>query len=174
LYRKSLEEKHQHARDSLDHFRQAAKEQREQEARKHGQEVLYLQGEVAAANKALITKQNEATAAHQECSRLLAELNLSNAQLHAAIEDARGLRKKDGDLQHAQKVLEERGRDLVVQQALAKSHEESNEVLKSQVDSLTARAQQLEIQLAAATASLEAQKSVVASFAQRLRPVSTG
>jgi subfamily B ATP-binding cassette protein HlyB/CyaB len=37
-----------------------------------------------------------------------------------------------------------------------------------------ARAQNLEIQLAAATASLEAQKSVVASFAQRLGGVSTG
>jgi hypothetical protein len=174
LHRKSLEEKHQHARDSLEHFRQSAKEQREQEARKHGQEVLYFQGEVANANKALVTKQNEATAAHQECSRLLAELNQSNAQLHAAKEDARGLRKKDADLQHAQKMLEERGRDLVVLQALAKSHEESNLALKSQVELLTARAQQLEIQLAAATASLEAQKSVVASFAKQLGAVSRG
>lgn len=168
LHRQSLEEKHQHARDSLEHFRQSAKEQREQEARKHGQEVLYLQGEVGSVTKALAIKQNEATAAHQECSRLLAELNQSNAQLHTAKEDVRGLRKKDGDILHAQRVVEERGRDLVVQQALAKSLEESNAVLKSQVESLTARAQQLELQLVAATASLEAQKSVVASFAQRL------
>jgi uncharacterized protein YutE (UPF0331/DUF86 family) len=168
LHRQSLEEKHQHARDSLEHFRQLSKEQREQDARKHGQEVLYLQGEVSIANKALASKQKETTSAHKECSRLLAELNLSNAQLHAAIEEARGLRKREGDLLHAKKVLEDRGRDLVVQQVLAKSHEESNLALKSQVESLAARAQNLEIQLAAATASLEAQKSVVASFAQRL------
>jgi hypothetical protein len=174
LHRQSLEEKHQHARDSLEHFRQSSKEQREQDARKHGQEVLYLQGEVSTANKALATKQNEATVAHKECSRLLAELNLSNAQLHAAMEEARGLRKKDGDLQHAQRALEKRGRDLVGQQALAKSHEESNLALKSQVESLAARAQNLEIQLAVATASLEAQKSVVASFAQRLGAESAG
>ncbi len=174
LHRQSLEEKHQHARDSLEHFRQSAKEQREQESRKHGQEVLYLQGEVGTANKALAAKQNEATAAHQECSRLLAELNQSNAQLHAAKEEARGLRQKDGDLLHAQRIVDERGRDLVVQQALAKSLEESNLLLKSQLESLAARAQQLEIQLAAATASLEAQKSVVASFAQRLGASSPG
>ncbi len=174
IYRKSLEEKHQHARDSLEHFRQSAKEQREQEGRKHGQEILYLQGEVATANKALATKQNEATVAHQECSRLLAELNQSNAHLHAAKEDVRGLRKRDGELQHAQNMLEERGRDLVVQQALAKSLEESNAALKSQLELLTARAQQLEIQLAVAEASLDAQKSVVASFAQRLGPVAAG
>lgn len=174
LHRQSLEEKHLHARDSLEHFRQSSKEQREQEARKHGQEVLYLQGEVSTVNKALTLKQNEATAAHQECSRLLAELNQSNAQLHAAKENVRNLTKKDGDLQHAQKVLEERARELVVQQALATSLEESNAALKSQLELLAARAQQLEIQLAVATASLDAQKSVMASFAQRLGPVSVG
>lgn len=174
LYRQSLEEKHQHARDSLEHFRQSSKDQREQEARKHGQEVLYLQGEVGSVNKALATKQNEATTAHQECSRLLAELNLSNTQLHAAKEEARGRRRKDGDLLHAQRTLEERGRDLVVQQALAKSLEGSNAILKSQVESLTAKSQQLELQLVAATASLDAQKSVVASFAQQLGAVLPG
>ena len=168
LHRQSLEEKHQHARESLEHFRQSAKEQREQEARKHGQEVLYLQGEVANANKALTAKQKEATAAHQECSRLLAELNQSNALLHAAKEDARGKRESDGELQHAQKMLDERTRDLAVQQALVKSLEASKAVLKSQVESLTAGTQQLEIQLATATASLETQTSVMAAFAQRL------
>lgn len=174
LHRQSLEEKHQHARDSLDHFRQSAKEQREQESRKHGQDVLYLQGEVASANKAPATKQNEATAAHQECSRLLAELNQSNAQLHAAKEEVRGLRQKDGDLLHAQRMLDERGRDLVVQQSLVQSLEESNLLLKSHVESGVARAQQLEIQLAVATASLKAQKSIVASFAKQLGAVLPG
>ena len=75
---------------------------------------------------------------------------------------------------HAQKVLEERGKDLVLKQALAKSLEESNAALKSQLELLTARAQQMEIQLAVAEASLDAQKSVVASFAQRLGPVVAG
>ena len=100
--------------------------------------------------------------------------NYINAKLHFAIDDARGLRKRDGDLQHPQKVLEVGGRGLLVRQVLAKSLEDASLALKSWVESLTARAQHLKTQLASATAALEAQKSVVASFAQRLGPLLEG
>jgi predicted nucleic acid-binding Zn-ribbon protein len=45
-HRLSLEEKHQHARDALEHFRSAAKEQREQDQRQSEQQIQFLQGEL--------------------------------------------------------------------------------------------------------------------------------
>ncbi len=48
--RRSLEQKHQHAYEALEHFRQAAKEQRDQENRQHEQQVQYLQSELKALN----------------------------------------------------------------------------------------------------------------------------
>ncbi|WP_374368391.1 DNA-binding protein, partial [Stutzerimonas sp.] len=42
-HRQSLEEKHQHARQALEHFRESTKEQRDQDQRKHEQQVQYLQ-----------------------------------------------------------------------------------------------------------------------------------
>lgn len=70
--RQSQEEKHKHAHESLEHFRQSVKEQREQENRKHEQHAQFLQNEFRHLNQALTLKQHEATNAHQENARLLA------------------------------------------------------------------------------------------------------
>jgi hypothetical protein len=50
-HRVSLEEKHQHAREALEHFRTAAKEQREQDQRQFEQQIQFLQGELRAAKE---------------------------------------------------------------------------------------------------------------------------
>ncbi|MFP5445697.1 MAG: DNA-binding protein, partial [Betaproteobacteria bacterium] len=59
-HRQSLEEKHQHARQALEHFRESTKEQRDQDQRKHEQQVQYLQAELRTVNETLATKQQEA------------------------------------------------------------------------------------------------------------------
>jgi len=64
----SLEEKHTHAWDSLEHFRTASREQRDREARQHEQQLQYLQREVAQAAEALTGKHSELRAALQEAS----------------------------------------------------------------------------------------------------------
>ena len=45
-HRRSLEEKHAHARDSLEHYRQSVKEQRDQDQRRHEQQIQQLQAEL--------------------------------------------------------------------------------------------------------------------------------
>ncbi|WP_369929430.1 DNA-binding protein [Xanthomonas sp. NCPPB 2632] len=66
----SVETKHQQARDALDHFRLASKEQREIEARQHEQGVQALQVELRRATDSVATKNDE-----------LLTLNLDNARL---------------------------------------------------------------------------------------------
>ena len=174
LHRQSLEDKHKHARESLEHFRQSAKEQREQEARKHAQEVQFLQTELGGANKALAIKQHEAATAHKECSRLLAELAHAQSQLHGTKEEARELREQVGQLGFAQKQADEFGQRLVEQQAASAALEASNLHWKARTESLATGNQQLELKLAAAHAALEAQKSMVDSIVQRFNGGAVG
>jgi chromosome segregation ATPase len=72
-FRRSLEEKLQHAHEALEHYRTASKEQREQEARRHEQQVQQLQAELRQANQTLIVKQNEITQLNKDNARLVAE-----------------------------------------------------------------------------------------------------
>jgi chromosome segregation ATPase len=70
----SLEEKHLHARDTLEHFRNAAKEQREQEQRRHEHQVQQLQGELRQLNQTISLKQTDITQLNKDNARLIAEL----------------------------------------------------------------------------------------------------
>lgn len=66
---RSLEEKHQHAREALEHYRTSAKEQREQEQRRHEHQVQALQVELRQAQEGLTAKNHE-----------LMQLNRDNVQ----------------------------------------------------------------------------------------------
>jgi chromosome segregation ATPase len=72
-FRRSLEEKLQHAHEALEHYRTASRERREQEARRHEQQVQQLQAELRQANQTLIVKQNEITQLNKDNARLVAE-----------------------------------------------------------------------------------------------------
>ena len=72
-FRRSLEEKLQHAHEALEHYRTASREQREQEARRHERQVQQLQAELRQANQTLIVKQNEITQLNKDNARLVAE-----------------------------------------------------------------------------------------------------
>jgi DNA repair exonuclease SbcCD ATPase subunit len=65
----SLEEKHKHAREALEHFRTSAKEQRDQEQRRHERQAQELQLALRQANEALTAKNYE-----------LLQLNRDNGQ----------------------------------------------------------------------------------------------
>ena len=66
---RSLEEKHQHAREALEHYRTSVKEQREQEQRRHEHQVQELQVLLRQANETLTSKNHE-----------LLQLNRDNGQ----------------------------------------------------------------------------------------------
>lgn len=80
---RSLEEKHQHARDALEHYRQASKEQREQEQRRHESQVQQVQLEVRQLQQTLIVKQDELTHLNRDNARLLAEARQLQKEQHA-------------------------------------------------------------------------------------------
>ncbi|MDC7709958.1 DNA-binding protein [Vogesella indigofera] len=73
-HRASLEDKHQHAREALEHYRQSVKEQRDQEQRRHEQQVQQLQAELRTLGQTLIVKQDELTRLYQDSARTGAEL----------------------------------------------------------------------------------------------------
>ena len=66
---RSLEEKHQHAREALEHYRNSTKEQRDQEQRRHEHQVQGLQVELRQAQEGLTAKNHE-----------LMQLNRDNVQ----------------------------------------------------------------------------------------------
>jgi len=81
----SLETKHQQARDALEHFRVAAKEQRDQENRRHEHQVQSLQLELRQALEALASKNHELQQLNGEASRLTEKLShLQKEVQHAA------------------------------------------------------------------------------------------
>ncbi len=70
---RSLEDKHQHARDALEHYRQAVKEQRDQDQRRHEGQVQQVQVEVRQLQQGLIVKQDELMRLSRDNERMLVE-----------------------------------------------------------------------------------------------------
>ncbi|MEA9474616.1 DNA-binding protein [Xanthomonas campestris] len=66
---RSLEQKHEHAREALEHYRTSVKDQREQEQRRHEHQVQELQVALRQANEALTAKNHD-----------LMQLNRDNGQ----------------------------------------------------------------------------------------------
>lgn len=69
----SLEEMHRHARNGIEHFRQASKEQRETEQRRHEVQVQQLQTEIRQLTQTLMIKQDDLTQLNRDNARLLSE-----------------------------------------------------------------------------------------------------
>lgn len=159
-HRLSLEEKHVHARDALEHYRQSVKEQRDQDQRRHEQQVQQLQAELRQQQQVVVAKQEEATRLNQEGVRLVAEL--SHAK-HALYEQQALGRRQDQKIEQLQSG--QRHASHVEQQLAAKVTE--NEVLLNQMAKLreeigevNARAREFELALAQANAKLEASRGI--------------
>jgi chromosome segregation ATPase len=88
----SLEEKHRHAHSALEHFRTAAKEQRESEQRQFEQQIQFLQGELRMANETLGAKQHELIRSHEDNARLASELTHAGAEFRRLDSETRLLR----------------------------------------------------------------------------------
>lgn len=81
-HRHSLETKHTHAREALEHYRESVKEQRDQDIRRHEHQVQQLQGEIRHLQQSLVHKQNEITGLNQDGARLVAELSQAQKTLY--------------------------------------------------------------------------------------------
>ena len=81
----SLEQKHQQARDALEHFRTAAKEQRDQEHRRHEHQVQGLQAELRQAQETLTTKNHELLQVNRDAARMTEQVTHLQKELRDAI-----------------------------------------------------------------------------------------
>lgn len=92
---RSLEEKHLHARDALEHYRGAIKEQREQEQRRHEGQLQQIQMELRHLQQTLIIKQDELTQLNRDNERLLTE---ARQQQKAYLDLETAKERQDGEI----------------------------------------------------------------------------
>lgn len=83
----SLEDKHQHARLALEHYRESVKDQREQDQRRHENQIQQLQAEIRQLNQTISIKQTDVTQLNQSNAQLSTELREVRKQL-AALDSA--------------------------------------------------------------------------------------
>ncbi|MCI0911353.1 DNA-binding protein [Pseudomonas putida] len=99
---RSLEEKHQHARDALEHYRSASREQRDQDQRRHEAQVQQLQLELRQLQQGMIVKQDELTRLHRDNERLLGEHRQASSERKALDEL---LEQRDTQIQGLRTIL---------------------------------------------------------------------
>ena len=167
-HRQSLEDKHRHAREALDHFRQAAKEQRDQEQRQHEQQIQHLQAELRQLNQTLGIKQDQLTGISRDNARLAAELSQAHAQLHQIQTEGRSLRDELAVAKEAGRRAEALAQRLADRELQVEDLLRSKSVLEATLAGQSERRQTLEIELAAAQASLAIQEKVMADLQAQL------
>ncbi len=136
---RSLEEKHLHARDALEHYRNAVKEQREQEQRRHEGQVQQIQMELRQAQQSALIKQDEITQLHRDNERLLTEnrgtlreLSLMQEQLKHTHTRQDQLLEQVNRIDTERTLLQERLRAAMLEsQSLKQNVEEQSQINKT-------------------------------------------
>ncbi len=163
-HRQSLEEKHNHARDALEHYRSSVKEQRDQDIRRHEQQVQQLQAELRHLQQSLVLKQNEVTQLNQDGARLIAELTQAQKSLY---EEKNQSRKTQTELE-AQRAIAQRVAKLETQ--LAEKTALITDLQKNRADylaqnmALDKQVSSLHLELATTSAKLDAQQRMMDEF----------
>ena len=136
----SLEEKHKHARQALEHYRGSVKEQREQDQRRHEQQVQQVQEEQRHLQQALVVKRDEQTQATREISRLFTEVTEVRKQ-------SDGLTQQLGERERENRRLADKTVRLEQQVVALRQRKAAFEKQQRVNDQLKAKVQQLETEL---------------------------
>jgi len=80
----SLEEKHLHAREALEHYRNSVKDQREQDQRRNEHQVQQLQVEIRQLNQTISLKRTDITQLNKDNARLATEISEVRKQLRTS------------------------------------------------------------------------------------------
>lgn len=121
----SLEDKHRHARDALEHYRTAAKEQRDQESRRHEQQVHLVQAELRQVQLTLSGKLEELARLNKEAAAMANELGANKQVLYLEKETGRKLARKVDQLQLVE------SRVAVLETQLAESRARAAEAIEA-------------------------------------------
>jgi len=155
---RSLEEKHLHARDALEHYRSAVKEQREQEQRRHEGQLQQLQMELRQAQQSALVRQDEITQLHRDNERVLSESRALSKELNQASDQQHKLSNLNERLtaqlnqQESERTLLQERLRVATQESQALK-EAQNQALEASA-ALTLRALKAEAALETLTASL--------------------
>lgn len=123
----SLEQKHSHAREALEHFRQSAKEQRDAESRRHEHQVQQLQVELRQTIESITAKNHEVMQLNRDNARL--------TELHGQSEGAlRTLRREVHQVSMVAKEVSDlkRQNEMLGQQRIQATNERDQ--LRAEVD----------------------------------------
>ena len=159
-HRKSLEDKHTHARDALEHYRQSVKDQRDQDQRRHELQVQQVQAEHRQQQQALVAKQDEVTRLNQEGARLVAELSHTKQSLYEQLSQGRRLEQKLEQQQSLHQHADDLERQLASKIAESELLAERLKAVDAQLAPASARVRELELQLAEVTARALAQEQI--------------
>jgi DNA repair exonuclease SbcCD ATPase subunit len=117
-HRRSLEEKHQHAWEALEHYRESVKLQRSQDETRHAEQVRQLQTELRTAQETIMTKQADITQLHKDGATMHSDLSHARQDLAKSEEHGRKLAQRLEELQAA----EQRNAALATQLASKETH----------------------------------------------------
>jgi chromosome segregation ATPase len=152
----SLEDKHRHARESLEHFRAAAQTQREQMARQHADQLQHLRAELRAEQQTLSVKQQALTTLNRDNARLVTELG-DLQRRHRDLQDAHAQAEASrealaatnyqlkSDLARGAKELAE---SMAANETLEKQYEEARQAIAELQTQRLQRQAELEVQQA--------------------------
>lgn len=163
-HRTSIEAKYTDARSSLEHFREAAKEQRDREARQHENQAQFLQQEIHGLKQSVTEHQTKFVQANQELARLTTELGAARRELAQSEQTRRRLAAANDKLVEVQSE-----RDTAIANAkhsTARADELAVKLERRDADmqKLEAQIRNLERQLAAAEARQESATEVSAQI----------
>ncbi len=157
LYIQSLEEKHQHSREALEHYRQSAKDQREQDSRRHESQVQQLQAEQRKLQQTLSVKQDELTQLYKDNGRLVSEIGEARKRV-AAMETAE--QRKGHEVTNLRELLTIESIKLKNSMALLEEKTDQLTGALSSLDQVHKEKHALEIELAKLGAELEVKNRV--------------
>ena len=164
-YLASLEEKHNHSRDALEHYRQSVKEQRQQDIRLHEQHIQQLQVEQRNLNQTLAVKQEDIARLNADNSRLITELKGSGNE-NIKIEKSLAKTKQSLELVSKDVSLFKHQVDLLSGQIEDKDSQIMS--LKDEAQLQISNSKQLEQDLLTAKVELRAKTDIFNEFSAKL------
>lgn len=156
----SLEQKHAHAREALEHYRATVKEQRDQDLSRHESQVYQMQQELTVLQQTLMVKQEEISRMIRDNERFIVE---NRQQAKEASQHREALESLRGDLgiANAATARAEGAKELLVHQLEAKAREVSD--AHSEAAAARLREGDLAQELASAEAELKALRASTAA-----------
>ena len=168
-HRQSLEEKHTHARNSLEHYRQSVKEQRDQDLRRNEQQLQQVHAELRQQQHTLVQKQEEVTHLNQEGARLVAALSQTEKWLYDEQAKGRRLNEQLVVSQAAERQLEVVLAQVAGNERLIEALGEQLAQAAAQTEVLSSQTRIVEAALCTAQTTLASQQEIILELHGHIR-----